>query len=162
MKVLIISLPRTGSTSLLYHIAKERNLRAFFEPFMLKDTYYFDNTMENIVVKTIIEQYSDNYNLAKNFDEVILLSRKNHKEHVESLSYLYYNIKKGYNSNKYYEYKTPPRHYIIKANKRILEMNADLEVLSNQLNIPIQYYEDLFDENGSDRLRVKNLPKSLL
>ena len=155
MKVLIIALPRTGSTSLLYQIAKDRGLKAFFEPFMLKDTYYFNLQMENIVVKTVIEQYSDNYNLAKQFDEVILLSRKNHKDHVESLAYFYHNAPDNYDSNDIYEYKTPPTHIHKKANRRILEMNADLKVLSDQLNIPIQYYEDFFDKDSGDRLRIK-------
>lgn len=162
MKVIIIALPRTGSTALLHQIAKERKLRAFFEPFTLEDKYYFNSDMKNIVVKTIIEQYSDNCNLAKQFDEVILLSRRNHKEHVESLAYLYYNIPNGYKNNEYYEYKAPPRKYTAKANKRILEMNADLQILSDQLNVPIQYYEDLFDRNGSDRLRIKTTSKNIL
>ena len=162
MKILIIALPRTGSTTLLYQIAKERKFRAFFEPFNLKENYYFNSTMDNIVVKTIVEQHSNNLDLAKDFDEVILLSRKDYRKHVESLSYLYYNIPNGYNSNKPYDYSVPPLEVVQKAEKRINEMNAELETLSEQLNIPIQYYEDLFDPNGPDRLRIKTNEKSLL
>lgn len=162
MRILIIALPRTGSTALLYQIAKEKKLKAFFEPFSLKENYYFNSTMDNIVVKTIVEQHSNNLDLAKDFDEVILLSRKDYRKHVESLSYLYYNIPNGYNSNKPYDYSVPPLEVIQKAEKRINEMNAELETLSEQLNVPIQYYEDLFDPNGPDRLRIKTVEKNLL
>ena len=162
MKILIVALPRTGSTSLLYQIAKEKKLTLFFEPFSLKENYYFNSTMDNIVVKTIVEQHSNNLDLAKDFDEVILLSRKDYRKHVESLSYLYYNIPNGYNSNKPYDYSVPPLEVIQKAEKRINEMNAELGTLSEQLNIPIQYYEDLFDPNGPDRLRIKSVEKNLL
>jgi len=162
MKILIIALPRTGSTSLLNQIAKEKKLTLFFEPFSLKQNYYFNSTMKNIVVKTIVEQHSNNLDLAKDFDEVILLSRKDYRKHVESLSYLYYNIPNGYHSNKPYDYSVPPLGVIQKAEKRINEMNAELETLSEQLNVPIQYYEDLFDPNSPDRLRIKTNEKSLL
>lgn len=155
MRVLIIALPRTGSTSLLRQIADERNLRPFFEPFSLKKNYFLDSKMKNIVVKTIIHHHHDNFSLAKDFDEVILLSRRNHKEHLESYSFLMNNIPQGYNSNEYYNYITPPNHIIKRANRKLLEMSAELKLLSNQLSIPIQYYEDLFDKNSGDRLRKK-------
>lgn len=162
MKILIIALPRTGSTTLLYRTAKEKNLKAFFEPFSLKENYYFNSNMKNIVVKTIIHQHPDNVSLAKDFDEVILLSRKNLKSHTESLAYLYHNAPEGYNSNNSYSYIEPPLKTLEKAKDQILKKNKELKALSKELNVPIQYYEDLFDENSPDRLRIKNIPSKRL
>jgi len=57
MRILIISLPRTGSTSLLHKISKEREFRAIFEPFDGSDRFLYDDDMNNVVVKTIIHQW---------------------------------------------------------------------------------------------------------
>lgn len=155
MRVLIIALPRTGSTSLLDKIARERNLRPIFEPFTRRDSYYLDEKMQNIVVKTIIKQHPDNFSLAKTFDEVILLGRRNFKKHLESVSFLHHNIPKGYNSNDPYEYVEPPFDLVERTQELLNEMNHELQNLSIKLNVPIQYYEDLFDENSPERLRIK-------
>lgn len=163
MRVLIIALPRTGSTSLLDRIAKERNLRPIFEPFSRKDSYYLDSTMQNIVVKTIIKQHPDNFALAETFDEVILLGRRNFKKHLESVSFLHYNIPKGYDSNQPYDYVKPPFDVVERTQELLNIMNFELQNLSIKLNVPIQYYEDLFDENSPDRLRIKkNESKSFI
>ena len=76
MKVLIISLPRTGSTSLMYKIAKEKNLVPLFEPFDGSNRVLYYG-QDNIVLKTIVCHHPNNIELSKEFDEVILLSRKN-------------------------------------------------------------------------------------
>ena len=162
MKILIIALPRTGSTSLLRKIAEDKNLREIFEPFRRNSRFLYTPNMENVVVKTIVEQHPDNFFLAMQFDEVILLSRRNYQDHLESLAYLYYNIPTGYNSGEHYEYTSPPKHITKLAASRITSMNKELEILSNRLNVPIQYYEDLFDENGPDKLRIKNSPKTMI
>ena len=108
MRILIISLPRTGSTSLLHKISKEREFRAIFEPFDGSDRFLYDDDMNNVVVKTIIHQHENNFELSKKFDDVILLNRKNFKNHLESYSYLYHNIRNGYHSGTPYEYVAPP------------------------------------------------------
>jgi len=162
MKVLIIALPRTGSTSLMEKIAIKNNLSTISEPFGKSDNYLYSPKLNNVVVKTIVEQHPDNFDLCKDFKNIILLTRRNLTEHIESVAYLYYNIPKGYFSNEYYEYSLPPQDFIDLAHSRINEMNAELETLSEQLNIPIQYYEDLFDPNGPDRLRIKTVEKNLL
>jgi len=41
-------------------------------------------------------------------------------------------------------------------------MGQDLQELSDKLKIPIQYYEDLFDENSSERLRTDIMNKKKL
>jgi hypothetical protein len=95
MKVLLITLPRTGSTSLLKKISEEQNLNPISEPFndvngnleKYKD-YNWEN-MNNICVKTHINHKDVTFYLEfiKFFDEVVLLSRKDLNACAESLSY---------------------------------------------------------------------------
>ena len=154
MRVLIMALPRTGSTSLLYNISKERDLRPIFEPFDWSGRFLYNDNMDNVVVKTIIYQHPNNIELSKKFDEVILLNRRNFNDHLESYSYLYYNKPLGYHSAKPYRYISPPADVIKEAEKLLIKMNEDLKYLSDTLNIPIQYYEDLFNPESEGRLRL--------
>lgn len=156
MRILIISLPRTGSTSLLNKIAKERNLKAYFEPFDGTNRVLY-NGEDNSIVKTIICHHPNNLELAKGFDEVILLSRKNLKELIESHSYQTYFSKRGYNSNSQYVYKTPPQDVINLCTSDILNWNEEINYLSDITKIPITYYEDIYNPNDSKRLRKGNL-----
>jgi len=153
MKILIISLPRTGSTSLLYKIAKERNLKPFFEPFDGTGRVIYNNE-NNSVVKTIISHHSNNLELINRFDEVILLNRRNLKELIESHSYQTYFSKTGYNSNNPYVYKQPPQEIINLCTSDILNWNEEINYLSDVTKIPIIYYEDIFDNTSKDRLRT--------
>jgi hypothetical protein len=153
MKILIISLPRTGSTSLLYKIAKERNLKPFFEPFDGTGRVVYNNE-NNSVVKTIISHHSNNLELINRFDEVILLNRRNLKELIESHSYQTYFSKTGYNSNNPYVYKQPPQEIINLCTSDILNWNEEINYLSDVTKIPIIYYEDIFDNTSKDRLRT--------
>jgi hypothetical protein len=153
MKILIISLPRTGSTSLLYKIAKERNLKPFFEPFDGTNRVIYNNE-DNSVVKTIICHYKNNLELIGKFDEVILLNRRNLKELIESHSYQTYFSKTGYNSNNPYVYKQPPQEIINLCTSDILNWNEEIKYLSEITKIPIIYYEDIFDSSSPDRLRM--------
>jgi len=153
MKILIISLPRTGSTSLLYKIGREKNLKPFFEPFDGTGRVFY-NGEDNCVVKTIICHHPNNFELINLFDETILLHRRNLKDLVESHSYHTYFSKKGYNSNKPYVYKKPPQEIINICTSDILNWNEEINYISEVTKIPITYYEDIFDTNSKDKLRT--------
>lgn len=163
MKVLIISLPRTGSTSLMYKIAKEKNLVPLFEPFDGSNRVLYYG-QDNIVLKTIVCHHPNNIELSKEFDEVILLSRKNLNDCIESHAYQkHFSRTKGYNSNDYYEFILPPIEVFNSCASDILNWNEDLSLLSEKLDIPITYYEDLFDERSVDRLRlIKGNKKNII
>ena len=106
MRVLIISLPRTGSTTLLNEIYKDKKMIRLFEPFDGTNRVNYHSNLKNVVVKTIICQYpthiqpdSDSIiewliEFSKQFDEVILLSRKNLKECAESHAFRVFNKNK--------------------------------------------------------------------
>ena len=164
MKVLLITLPRTGSTSLLKKIVEEQNLLAIAEPFnnvngnSEKYKYYNWKNTNDICVKTHINHKDILFYLEfiKFFDEVILLSRKDLNACAESLSYAnhYQNF-----TEKYEWIKTP------NLNKNIIlvnEFDAELEKLSKLTNIKISYYEDLFNVESTDKLRKNDIKRKNL
>jgi hypothetical protein len=171
MKILIIALPRTGSTSLGEMLAKKNNIKKYlFEPFNPKNTYRYSSEDNDIVVKTLVFQILDDIkeedrinwliNLTKEFDEVVLLSRKDLKACGESWAYLnYFNETKKFMHYESYLWKSTP--YDQSAYKQILSFNKDLEFISKSINIPITYYEDIFDLDGEGRLRKGNKPTNL-
>ncbi len=162
MKILIISLPRTGSTSLMNNLSKEYGLKPIFEPFTKFDNPTY-NGEDNVVVKTIICHHPNNIELIKQFDKIILLSRKNLKELLESHSYqTYFSKINGYNSNNPYVYTSPPDDVIKLCDLDINKWILDIQLLSDLTKIPITYYEDIFDINSKNRLRIKNDLKSII
>jgi len=156
MSILIIALPRTGSTSLLNKLAKENNYKALFEPFNGERSEKY-NGGKNVVIKTIICNHSNNFELSKGFDSIILLSRRNILEHVESHAYhTYFSKKRNYNSNHPYVYEEVPSEVFELCYNDIVKWNKDLNELSSKLNIPITYYEDIYDINSDEKLRKGN------
>lgn len=170
MRILIISLPRTGSTSMLKNLSEEYNLKSIFEPFNSAFRKPYSHNMKNVVVKTIIGQVPndeniDNYidwiiDFSKHFDKVILLSRKDLVACTESLSYLMSSImdvnireKVRYTSNTEYFYEKPSDDVYEKYEKYINDANITINHISEILKIPIVYYEDIYDLNSPDRLR---------
>ena len=156
MSILIISLPRTGSTSLLYKLAKENEFKPLFEPFDGTDRVQY-NGEKNVVLKTIICHHPNNFELSNEFDEIILLSRKNILECAESHAYqTYFSKTKNYNSHTQYFYDEVPPNIFELCYNDIIKWNTDLNELSTKLNISITYYEDIYDTNHPNRLRKGN------
>ena len=160
MKILLITLPRTGSTSLLKKISEGGKLNPISEPFndvngnLKKYKDYNWENINDICVKTHINHKDVTFYLdfVKFFDEVILLSRKDLTACAESLSYAnYFQIF----TEKYEWINTPNLNQNIKLVKGFSE---DLEKLSKLTNIDISYYEDLFNLESENKLR-KNDPK---
>ena len=166
MKILIIELPRTGSTSLLNEYSLKYNLKKIEEPFNIKNLEKLnENNLneDNIVLKTIIDQIPLHeinhinywFNKSKEFDKIILLSRKDLNACAESLSFLDYNKKYGFKYNEKYEWYLTPNFK--KWYEYLVRVNKDLLILGKLLNIETTYYEDVFDLNSNERLRIGNL-----
>lgn len=156
MSILIISLPRTGSTSLLNKLAKENEFKPLFEPFDGTNRVQY-NGEKNVVLKTIICHHPNNFELSKEFETIILLSRKNVLECVESHAYLTHFKKiKNYNPHGQYYYEEVPSDLFKICYNDVIKWNDDLKELSTKFNLPITYYEDIYDMNHSDRLRKGN------
>ena len=164
MKILIVSLPRTGSTALMYQLAKEKNLFHIFEPFSLSnDQDHYTSDMDNVIVKTIINQhppeikYPDRISwlseFVTEFDEVILLTRRDLQACAESFAYLCYHWKtRRFRHVDTYVWEPSPN--LDSITHQILKHDEELKNLSQILNIPITYYEDIFDPNSTNRLRM--------
>ena len=91
--------------------------------------------------------------LTKHFDEVVLLSRKNLTDCAESWSYLIHK-EKSFKSNQPYLWEKTPNYNEEYGN--ILKWNDELLFVSNELNIPITYYEDIYNPADTNRLRKGN------
>ena len=164
MKILLITLPRSGSTSLLKKISKEQNLTPINEPFndvngnLEKYEDYNWDHIDNICVKTHINHKNVTFYLdfVKFFDDVILLSRKDLNACAESLAYANH-FKKFV--GKYDWIKTPNLNKNIKLVK---EFDEELEKLSKLTNIKILYYEDLFNSESEDKLRKNDIKRKNL
>jgi len=187
VKILIVSLPRTGSSQLLIDVSKKHQLKSIFEPYnirILNNDRLYSSEMNDVAVKTIIGQTPkkiaydvtcDNYvyeylkwlyNFIKDFDEVILLSRKNLIACIESISFLMYNItnkdkdkNKNFTYNIPYYYEAPPVEIYNFYKKEITAYDKIINIISKDLNIPITYYEDIYDLNSPNRLRKDHKDK---
>lgn len=155
MRILIISLPRTGSTSLLRKLSKEWNLKSVFEPFDGSNRNPYKGE-DNVVVKSIICHRDDNRELVKGFDKVVLLSRKDLKECAESHSYRIHNSKRGFTSLDEYYWEAAPKELYELCYSNVVKWDTELKELSEEIGVPITYYEDIYDVNSSERLRKGN------
>ena len=164
MSILIIALPRTGSSELGRRLSVENKLRYEFEPFNpLTELKYYES-YKNKVVKTLVFhtplfiKEEDRLNwlieISKDFKQVILLSRKDLNVCTESWSYLLYKTKNGFKSNQGYVWEKTPNYD--EEYNNILKWNDELKFISNELNIPITYYEDIYNSTDKGRLRKGN------
>ena len=171
MKILIISPPRCGSTSLLRNISKLSDYDMILEPYMSNDPlssrtkekipYPFDVT-DNFIVKMITNQlpkkfvYTETSNtffnfitsIYKDYDMVILLSRRNEKEHFESYVNLRIRNKNKDNPFQPWFFEDIENKLSTVLLNEITLYRTIINMISTKLSIPIIYYEDLY---GKDR-----------
>jgi hypothetical protein len=170
MRLLLINLPRTGSTTLHTRLVKEYRALGIFNPFDgTNRTKILDR--DNIVVKSGILYpegltYEGRVNfyidLIDKFDKTILLSRKNSKEHLESWLHMRkYNTFKTEKFNSQSKYTFDPSNHSPEeyklAKEELNTWNNILEHISEMVNIPISYYEDFFSRDSSERYRKANI-----
>lgn len=175
MKTLIINLPRTGSTSLHTRLVSEQKAIGVFNPFdgTERTKILWD---KNIVVKSGIpyppdmdlnERIQFYMDLIPKFDKVILLSRKDNYDHL--LSYMHFllnNTEEAFKSSlkgDFSKFNSQAKYVLDEENfteelreeaqTDIRLWNKALSILSKKFDIPITYYEDIFDINSKDRYR---------
>ena len=166
MKILIISLPRTGSSSLLEKICEEKNLKYVYEPFDMTGRWSYNKNEDNVAVKSLIfdktENYKDNIEfyveLSKEFDEIILLTRKDLKACAESWAY-YRHIKDTIGKSTMGKYFWKSTNNFESIYQMIIEWDTQLKKLGELLNIKLTYYEDIFDVNSEERYRSDFIEK---
>jgi|TARA_R110001592_G_scaffold4546_1_gene25522 hypothetical protein len=169
--ILIIATPRSGSTNLLNAISSAYNYDWVFEPTpSILNTRRWE-IANNQVVKVIAYPYdgkqlkgndthylksSPNYptfykDIISQYDQTILLSRRNLKEQVESLSVL---LNGGRLDRVHLQLPTAkwissdldkiPIEEINRIEQNMIVMRNTIEELSKEFNIPIDYYEDVY------------------
>jgi len=159
MRILVISLPRTGSTTFSKELAEKNNLSFVFEPFAPRalkfnklKNFETDHTKNNIVVKTLV---NDDYDiewfieLSNDFDKIYLLTRKDLKGCIESWAYL--NHKRNEMADfdfetEYYWEKTPNYE---ESENQILRWDNKLRLMASKMNLDVLYYEEIFGYNNN-------------
>ena len=151
-RILILHVNRCGSTRLSKSLSLELNTTHYPSPFRSyilnqpkEFSFYFNNPC--ILQERVINEPEERLRqLIEGFDKVILLTRRELNKAIESWAYVAYHRNKvgsHFNSHttKYVWEKTPNYQEI----KLVLE-SADklLKDFSNDYNIPITYYEDLY------------------
>ena len=152
MRILIICNSRCGSTNLMKSISSYYNIPSLFEPFNTQKEIPMN---DDVVVKTLINHnaLSEYIKLSKCFDKIILLSRRDIIAMSESLYWVSTKWKEdGFKKDtnyhlSEYEYNeqidVTDRKLYYKVIDRVNMMNK----LSEELNIPLDYYEDVFYKN---------------
>ena len=156
MKIILISTPRSGSTSLMMGLSESLGLKYYFQPFNHLAWKGIPQSIEyhNCIVKTMIDEIPDKLadcvkfyiDFCKKFDKVILLSRKDLISCAESLGY---NLKhyNNYDKSDYWhkEYFYNNREIDIDSHVNYLKkINDKLIEFSEEINLPIDYYEEIF------------------
>jgi len=173
MKILIISIPRSGSTSLfnaLVHSSEEIKFDPYLEPWNPNIDKYIGKDLDfngNCIVKTIVHQkplgisWQDFYTkLIEKFDKVVLLSRINKVEVLESLSYAEEATKRRlmFDWHVKYNYKDIKDLPLEKYAGIVDFFYRRLNEIKKLFNLNIYFYEDLYTNSHEGR---DNLLKEL-
>ena len=172
MKIIVMCLPRTGSTSLRRYIESTNlDYKVYNEPFnsawpnySYKDVIHYNNLFIKGIFWDIpkdlehlsIEEFYKK--LLKDFDKVIFLNRLNTNDLCISLttSKIINNAHKPYTKNinlVSYENGIP----LSNAFTLILEKKEQIISLSNKFNIPIYYYENLYSNKETIKNFIENV-----
>ena len=176
--ILIISGPRTGSSNLMKSISSAYKKKQWFEPNILKKRPKYDSSSDVVkfvpwwvkhkwvkhindddgllsVLKDHTSLYKGLLDSSKKFNTVILLNRRNREEQVESL----YVLKKYRNTH---NEKWGTEKEIDKKSdswKRLASWLNRLDIilnkLSEDLNIPVNYYEDVYKNKSLSNKNIK-------
>jgi hypothetical protein len=171
MKILILSLPRVGSTSFATSLSNTLNIPLVNIPdsYTYKENGHLITKMlskENIILR-VSPSEETGYELLDfidKFNYIVFLSRRDNDEHYKSFVNLYYKLyikQSGYH-DKYNVTEIPQKYYNQLIDefgwKAILENKKKLEKVSNITNIPILYYEDLYYNQTGFSVLKHNLP----
>ena len=168
--ILIISGPRTGSTNLLKSIGSAYNKKERFEPDIIKKWPPYDSSNDVVKFVPLWEHhlskdgdllsnhtpfYKGVIDSAKEFNTIILLSRRNREEQLESLYVLgkyQYTVNKKWGIEKEINKES---HYWKYITNWMYHLDIVMNNLSQDLNIPIDYYEDVYKNKALTNKNIK-------
>ena len=170
MKICILSIGRSGSTSLYNTIIRhlDKGYYCIGEPFNDKinrinkiDENQFDliSKKENVLIKTILTHKpngmdNDTFNdwIFTFFDKIILLDRFDKKAQAESFSFLVHTENKEWHKKQFYDMSLVPNDFIEEWDERLSILKNKLSELSLKHNKKIYYYEDIFVNKNMDTI----------
>ena len=166
MKILIIATPRSGSSVLTSSISRMLGYIQYQEPYNFghpsaASQRFPDVLPENVVVKTMINQlpigktdYIKFYiEESKKYDKIILLSRKDVFSAYESFNH---NMITNFKGNWHQPYTYNQDSFNLTLFKDYLYWTSLLIQYSMTTNIPITWYEDLYNINESQTKEIIN------
>lgn len=143
MKILILCIPRSGSSTLAYAIGKTYGIEKYYEPFnkaqtsVWDDNYYdTDHVLKTMIYDTNLETFPFSI-----YDRIIYLSRRDLLEAAQSFSYAVENSKEdGEWLKPYFLPKSdePTWHY---------EWFKKVDLKLKEVADKIVYYEDLYSRD---------------
>jgi len=170
MKILIISPPRCGSTSLILSIRDITKYHIINEPYYIESVrkVYPLVIPNNSVVKMLSNQVPTEFgkptdfikyilSIKNDYDKIILLNRRNKKQHLESWANWLVRYKRNDDTHMIW--------YSDDIEKELNQVSYDMDLkyqvnsiynISDKLSIPITFYEDLY---GDDRELSLNIIK---
>ena len=166
--ILIIAAPRTGSTNLMKSIGSAYNKKERFEPDIVKKWPRYDSSndvvkfvplweshISNDNEKIIYDKYDTMIKHAKEFNTIILLDRINRREQVDS----FYVLQENYTGRvniKWRDEQIDTNSENYKFFEKYLNAFPKLfNKLSKELNIPIDYYENVYKNKSLTNKNIK-------
>lgn len=172
MKICVLSLPRSGSKSILGLLQStfwDFNYYSISEPFnyehhetMGTNTHDFFTRIinyDNVIIKTLINQKPKNFDtieewynsLFQIFDKVIILDRRNKKEQTESYLHCLTSSDFGrWHVPNVYDLTNISEEFYNETFNYLTEQSELLIKLSLKYNVPLYYYEDIFVDNNEN------------
>lgn len=163
--ILIIAAPRTGGTNLMKSIGSAYNKKTRFEPDIVKKFPYFNENKD--VVKFVpmwfrhihdphyFIYYDNILKSAKKFNTIIIINRKNKIEQTESL-YVQQFFANQKVSVKWVDSLVDKNSYEYQfLEKYVDEIDVITKKLSLDLDIPIDYYEDVYKNKSLTNKNIK-------
>jgi len=175
MKILIIGTSRSGTTS-LRRAFKDQDYHTIGEPFnelVTGDREYPLHELsqyKNLCVKTLCDQIPKNLDInfldfitlfSKEFNKIILLDRKNFIEHHKSFVHMHWRLSRNESVHQSWEQSLIPEKFEKNHNYHCRHKHLDLQKeqigeISDILNIPITWYEDLYGNDRETSLEIIN------
>lgn len=151
--ILIIATPRSGSTNLLKSISSAYNYKLLFEPrpaqLHTRSWEIKDSQVVKIMSYPHIKYPNFYKDIINQYERVVLLSRYDLRKQSESLAVLVGRDKRDptrkWIENELEEISTDA---IEETKTKLILYRKNLENISNEFNLPINYYEDVYSKKS--------------
>lgn len=179
MKTLIINTPRSGGNALAIKLAASIPSFYVLNPFDGTGRNIIPPDVKKIIVKSDILHPDDDEisaiypvniqlrlkflsDVAKDYDEVILLDRRDTIAQIESYAYAHFKctslrVSDLQNTSYIYNSQAISEDIFETAKREISDSKISIKRLSYKLKVPITYYEDIFDQHSNERYRKESL-----